>query len=221
MDQTSRILLNILFQCFCTTFKDFCSLLHKILVFDWPNKDSIEGVYLCLTQITTCVHHLEKTLKSEKKSGKVLSIARQHFLDRVLWCISKLRSIIAESKKVHLPKDHNFVELMDESLDLIAPYSDYSRGSVTNIAEFNAAAMFDSKKVRQVIDSLLSQTLSYANVAQSKDKKILGTLCQKVLKECMSFEKQCLLDKDLNESERCLQVGFLLLFLQNTDCRHY
>lgn len=97
---------------------------------------------------------------------------------------------------------------MDESLDLIAPYSDYCRGSVTNIAEFNAAAMFDSKKVRHVIDSLLSQTLSYANVALSRDKKILGTLCQKVLKECMAFEKQCLLDKDLNESERCLQVGF-------------
>lgn len=133
-------------------------------------------------------------------------MSRQHFLDRILWCMTKLLTLIKSSKSVNPPNDFNFVELMDKALDLIAPYSDYSGGSVSNVAEFNAEAMFDSKKTRQVIDLLLSQTLSYANVALSKDKKVLGALCQKVLRECMAFEKECLLDQDLNENERSLQV---------------
>ncbi|KAL5287452.1 Sry-alpha family protein [Megaselia abdita] len=193
----------------CKLFKDFCSKLHTILQLDWPNNDSIEDVCLCLTQITTCVLYLEKTLILEKQYRKILTISRQHFLNRILWCMSRLKTLILGSKIVYPRKDHDFVELMDEALDLIAPYSDFTGGSVTNITEFNAEAMFDSKKVRQVVDFLLGQTLSYANVALSKDKKILGTLCQNVLKECMAFEKTCLLDKNLNESERCLQASLL------------
>lgn len=211
--QNIRLFYNdISSQYFCELFSNFCSSLHKTMLSDWPNKDSIESVFLCLMQTTTCVKYLENSIFLEEKSGKVLSESRQHFLDRILWCLSRLKTLIVERKMVLSQKDHNFVELMDISLDLIAPYSDFSGGSVVNIAEFNAAAMFDSKKVRQVVDLLLGQTLSYANVTMPKDKKVLGALCQIVLKACMSFEKECLLDKDLNENERCLQVGFLYCF---------
>ncbi|XP_037821662.1 serendipity locus protein alpha isoform X1 [Lucilia sericata] len=197
---------------FCLEFLKFSQNLHTFLSrvqeqkkYD-KNHEQIEIVYLCLTQIMTCIKHLENTLKAEERQGAAISViaSRQHFLDRINWCLERLRSCLKflsnreEPKKLTIPEERSFVELMDMVLDLLAPYSSYKDESQTaatqkclNLAENQSEAMFASQQIRSIVDFILSHTLAFANVALQQDKKALSALCQKVLRECMAFQEEC------------------------------
>ncbi|KAM7345398.1 spitting Image isoform 1-T1 [Cochliomyia hominivorax] len=194
---------------FCLEFLKFTQSLHRFLALlqqetqQKDKNDQIEIVYLCLTQIITCVRHMENTINAEEQIQAAISASRQHFLDRIIWCLGRLRTCLkslqsSEAKKPTLPEERSFVELMDVVFDFLAPYSSYqdendnneSREYV-NVAENQAQAMFASRKIRSIVDLVLSHTLAFANVALKQDKKALSALCQKVLRECMAFQEEC------------------------------
>ncbi|TMW39532.1 hypothetical protein DOY81_015389, partial [Sarcophaga bullata] len=54
--------------------------------------------------------------------------ARQHFLDRVLWCLNRLCACLInlsseDAKKPSENENKSFIDCMDAVLDLLAPYS--------------------------------------------------------------------------------------------------
>lgn len=126
----------------------------------------------------------------------------------MIFCISKLKSTILPSSHQNDSKlsvsEVNFVTSMDIALDLIGPISFYNENeAVENIAEQNAQAMLESAKIRKVVDTLISQALAFTNICLSEDKKSLTAICQKVLRECISLEKECSFsDKEVKESEK-------------------
>ncbi|XP_059226301.1 serendipity locus protein alpha isoform X2 [Stomoxys calcitrans] len=165
-------------------------------------KSPMEIVYLCLTQIITCIKNMERTINSEKLEGTSISNARQHFLERILWCLDRLRATIRILKSKGSPlamlsEDNTFVDLMDMALDQLMPYTTYIDGDKTDencdvrSSESHSKAIVDSKEIRANIDLILSHTLAFANVALKQDKKALSALCQKVLRECIAFEEEC------------------------------
>lgn len=126
----------------------------------------------------------------------------------MIFCITKLKSTILPSSQKNDSSlsvtDVNFVTSMDLALDLIGPLSFYNENEgVENIAEQNAQAMLESAKIRKVVDTLISQALAFTNICIPEDKKSLTAICQKVLRECISLEKECSFsDKDVKESEK-------------------
>lgn len=136
-------------------------------------------------------------------------------MDRLRSCLKALTS--NELKKITAPEERSYVELMDMALDQLSPYSTYKDESLNdlskdciNVAENQAQAMFASKQIRSIVDLVLSHTLAFANVALKQDKKALSALCQKVLRECMSFQDECaagiLPGAPLNDSNRKLKA---------------
>lgn len=142
----------------------------------------------------------------------ILKASRQHFLDRILWCLERLRSAIkilksSDRERSDHPEDSTFVELMDMVLDQLSPYTTYKdvTGSEIvsmNVAEDQSQAILSSKQIRSNIDLILSHTLAFANVALNQDKKALSALCQKVLRECMSFQGECTQSVCISDSNR-------------------
>lgn len=142
----------------------------------------------------------------------ILKASRQHFLDRILWCLERLRSAIkilksSDPERSDHPEDSTFVELMDMVLDQLSPYTTYKdvTGSEIvsmNVAEDQSQAILSSKQIRSNIDLILSHTLAFANVALNQDKKALSALCQKVLRECMSFQEECTQSVCISDSNR-------------------
>lgn len=91
----------------------------------------------------------------------------------------------------------NLINFLDNALDLIAPFTftyDYEMNN-RNIAEENAEAMLESTKIRSSINTLISNTLGFANVIFENDKKILTFYSQKVIRDCIKFEEECSIDK--------------------------
>ncbi|GAB0086360.1 Serendipity locus protein alpha [Sergentomyia squamirostris] len=189
---------------FLRFFKD----LHKFMVFDCAgekNSSVLEEIFLCIRQITVCIRNLEKVLEVEKKENNILTSSRQHFLDRILWCLVRIRSSTTSiTDNVSLPdaiENANFVVFLDAALDLLAPLATFNE-TPENAEEKNAEAFVRSKEIRSVVDSLISQTLAFVNVALEKDKTALKALCHRVLKECIALEEECssakASDSDLN-----------------------
>ncbi|XP_059623009.1 serendipity locus protein alpha-like [Phlebotomus argentipes] len=181
-------------------FLKFFRDLHKFMVFDCAgekNSSVLEEIFLCIRQITVCIRNLERVLSTEKRERIVLTPSRQHFLDRILWCLARIRSSVASiTDNVALPdaiEDANFVIFLDTALDLLEPLTTYEEDE-QNVAERNAEAHVRSKEIRAVVDSLISQTLAFVNVVLEKDKKALTAHCQRVLKECIALEEECAVD---------------------------
>ncbi|XP_065368141.1 serendipity locus protein alpha [Calliphora vicina] len=212
---------------FCSEFLKFSKNLHIFLSqlqekHKYDKNDQVEIIYLCLTQIVTCIKHMENTIKAEEQLGAAISASRQHFLDRIHWCLDRLRSSLKslsaqDIKKPTTPEEKSFVELMDKAFDFLSPYSSYKDESLANVsqtrinlADNQAQAMFASQKIRSLVDLILSHTLAFANVALKQDKKALSALCQKVLRECMAFQEECaagmLPGAPLNDSNRKLKA---------------
>lgn len=126
----------------------------------------------------------------------------------MIFCLAKLKStVLPSSQKCDSTlsvSDVNFVTSMDLALDLIAPISFYNENEENeNVAEQNAQAMLESVKIRKVVDTLISQALAFTNICIAEDKKSLTAICQKVLRECISLEKECSFsDKEVKESEK-------------------
>ncbi|XP_055914880.1 serendipity locus protein alpha [Eupeodes corollae] len=233
METTTQILQNKLLECrniiyngytstnssgipwlnnFCAELIKFANILHKFLIFECcKNDDVIETMFLCLTQINTCIRHMELTIKSEESGGRAISASRQHFLDRIVWCLDRIKTTInSVGSMSQIVEESNFVMLMDKVLESIAPFSSFLEGTVcSNKAEQCAEAMFASKEIRSTVDQILSHTLAFANVALKNDKKIISILCQKTIRNCMAFQEECSLSEEktkINENERKLKA---------------
>ncbi|XP_055691430.1 serendipity locus protein alpha-like [Lutzomyia longipalpis] len=196
--------------------------LHKFMVFDCSGeKNSIvmEEIFLCIRQITVCIRNLEKVLTVEKEEGVVLTPSRQHFLDRILWCLARIRSSVSSitDNVAVVEEDANFVVFLDAALDLLAPMTTFQENP-ENVAESNADAYVRSKEIRSIVDSLISQTLAFVNVALEKDKTALTAHCQRVLKECISMEEECAAEcaTDLNRRFKAELLEVALTHLEQT-----
>lgn len=67
--------------------------------------------------------------------NNIIQPTRQFFLDRMMWCLSRIKSINDSS----VTADTNFVHLMDTALDLVAPLTLFvSDADTSNIAKHHA-----------------------------------------------------------------------------------
>ncbi|XP_073847368.1 serendipity locus protein alpha-like isoform X1 [Musca autumnalis] len=200
---------------FCLEFLKLSEGLQKFIHQhnDGQRHDQIEVIYLCLTQIVTCIRNIERTIKTEENHGIQIQAGKEHFIDRIHWCLDRLRSCIAillktAKKSGGVQEENTFVDLMDLVLDELAPYTSYKDGNtstdekeVVNV-ENQEQVKIVSQQIRSNIDMILSHTLAFANVALKQDKKALSALCQKVLRECMSFQEECNMGCTVNDSNR-------------------
>lgn len=142
----------------CGELSALCRHLQKLLTSKTDNNspDAIETSLLCTTQIVCCIKYLEKALTIESNDGVVLTVrrmkfpvvcyfnflykipiksTRQFFLDRIMWCLSRIKTINDSS----ITADTSFVHLMDVALELIAPLTLFASASDTsNIAGYHA-----------------------------------------------------------------------------------
>lgn len=134
--------LTMFSQDVCLHLATVCRHLHKILVFSTDiNETVVDSCLLCTNQLIRCVQQLECTLTVEQEHSTVLPTARQHFLDRMLWCLDRLKPV-NNSGMVHTVQadDANFVNYMDIALELVAPMAIFSSDDshCSNFAAKNA-----------------------------------------------------------------------------------
>ncbi|XP_037052544.1 serendipity locus protein alpha-like [Bradysia coprophila] len=200
----------------CAELSSICRCLQQSLASKTnKNPNAIETSLLCTSQIVCCIKYLEKALTIEEKDKIVLAPTRQFFLDRIMWCLSHIKTI-SDSCTV---TDTNFVHLMDVALDLLAPLTLFgSESNTTNIAEHHAEASIESGKIRSVVDSIIGQVLNFVNVTSDDDKKPLTCMCQKVLRDSIAFEEACSLLKGIpDEQNRRLKAATLENSLYQLD----
>uniref|UniRef100_A0A8D8JRF0 Serendipity locus protein alpha n=2 Tax=Culex pipiens TaxID=7175 RepID=A0A8D8JRF0_CULPI len=178
----------------CGDFNKLFAVLHKFLVFEGCGRvGTMEMSFLCLSQIVVCIRYLERTLIAEQENQCVLSSTRQFFLDRIVWCISKIKALAEDSSlQQESSTESNFVSFLDLALNLVGPmtigFDD--NGQDINRAEQDAEAMMESARIRSVVEALITQTFAFGNVLEDDDRAQLTTVCQKVLKECIALEKE-------------------------------
>ncbi|XP_061400002.1 serendipity locus protein alpha [Musca vetustissima] len=202
---------------FCLEFLRLSEGLQRFLLKNNNGQryDQIDIIYLCLTQIVTCIRNMERAIKTEASHGIPIQAGKEHFIDRIHWCLDRLRSCIAilksasEADESGVHEENTFVDLMDMVLDQLAPYTSYkdenASGSEKNLMvdeENQNQAKIASQQIRSNIDMILSHTLAFANVALKQDKKALSALCQKVIRECMAFQEECTMATPVNDSNR-------------------
>lgn len=192
---------------FCATFHKFASKLKNFLPktdVDGYSKIHTETIYLCFTQIISCITQLERTINIEDSGGSPLLATRTHFRDRIEWCLRRLQASIYQlneeaiaSTPVKL-EELSFVELLDLALDKLESYSD--------IVEEEQDDLFDAREHLQLVDQvnhIVRHALAFANVALESDKKALTAICETVLDECVTFEKNF---ENYNRNERKLEA---------------
>uniref|UniRef100_A0A182WFS8 Serendipity locus protein alpha n=1 Tax=Anopheles minimus TaxID=112268 RepID=A0A182WFS8_9DIPT len=180
----------------CADLYRLLRIVHKHLIFDGNgNVGMLESCFLCITQIVMCVRWLEKTICTEmdplsKRQG--LPQARQCFLDRIIWCLERLKTVLETDESPESITDSNFVSYLDLALSLIAPLtvaSDAECAEDEYESKYNEVIV-ESGRIRSVVEALISQTFGFCNVLPEEDKKRITNICQKVLKECMALERE-------------------------------
>lgn len=136
-----------------------------------------------------------------------MQTSRKFFLDRVLWCLAKIKSEAQSNSDNVIVTDtsnsDNFVNSLDDALNLLSSFIAYdSDPDSTNVAETKAELMMKSTAIRSIIDQLLSSVLGFVQVAAKEDQLPLKTLCQKVLTECIEFEEEFSLSARSNKSHQ-------------------
>ncbi|XP_023163525.2 serendipity locus protein alpha [Drosophila hydei] len=194
---------------FCATFHEFATKLKNFLPkteVDGYSKIHVETIYLCFTQIITCITQLERTINLEESLGATggthLLLTRTHFRDRIEWCLRRLQASIYQlneeaiaSTSVKL-EDLSFVELLDLALDKLESYSDI----VEQDDNFNAE---DHLQLVGQVNHIVRHALAFANVALESDKKALIAICETVVDESAAFEKNF---EKYNRNERKLEA---------------
>uniref|UniRef100_A0A1B0CL79 Regulator of microtubule dynamics protein 1 n=1 Tax=Lutzomyia longipalpis TaxID=7200 RepID=A0A1B0CL79_LUTLO len=155
-------------------------------------------------------------------SGEKNSIVMEEIflcIRQITVCIRNLEKVLTVEKEegIVLTEDANFVVFLDAALDLLAPMTTFQENP-ENVAESNADAYVRSKEIRSIVDSLISQTLAFVNVALEKDKAALTAHCQRVLKECISLEEECAAEcaTDLNRRFKAELLEVALTHLEQT-----
>lgn len=166
-----------------TSFKVFHDEVAECLLSEEINKQMI---FLCLSQVFTCIRNLEKILTMEEKFGIVLSKNRQHFIDRILWCNKKLKSSFT-IKSVKKNRFDNFLDNLEQILELI----DQAKLSEWLNTE-------DIKNMKSLVEIILRRVLTVANVSSEEDKKVLLSLSKDMILNFVDFEKEFSKDIDFD-----------------------
>ncbi|XP_016980246.1 LOW QUALITY PROTEIN: serendipity locus protein alpha [Drosophila rhopaloa] len=190
---------------FCATFLDFASDLKARLPEVAPSGANldVETIFLCLTQVVTCITHLERAINIEAPQ-----MTRQHFLDRLDWCLrrllislTQLETNVATAKNL---EDHSFVELMDLALDHLDDYMEkLAQRSNNSLHILEESFTEDSYQLASIVNHIVRHALAFANVAIKSDKKALTALCETLLSECATFHEE---SGDPNSGHRKLEA---------------
>uniref|UniRef100_A0A182MBH0 Serendipity locus protein alpha n=1 Tax=Anopheles culicifacies TaxID=139723 RepID=A0A182MBH0_9DIPT len=141
-----------------------------------------------------------------KRQG--LPQARQCFLDRIIWCLERLKTVLETDESPESISDSNFVSYLDLALNLIAPLtvaSDAECAEDEYESKYNEVIV-ESGRIRSVVEALISQTFGFCNVLPEEDRKRITNICQKVLKECMALERE---NEGKDSSDKKLRVSVL------------
>ncbi|KAH8283745.1 hypothetical protein KR054_000167 [Drosophila jambulina] len=190
---------------FCATFLDFVSELKEQLPELAPCNDNIdvETIFLCLHQVVACIPHLQKGISADASQ-----ITKQHFLDRLDWCMRRLLISLTQLKTSRSGKksleDTSFVELMDLALDRLDAYIEKLTQRTNNsINIFEESFLDDCYPLASIVNHIVRHALAFANVAISTDKKALSALCETLLGECATFHEG---EGDPNSGHRKLEA---------------
>ncbi|KAH8254467.1 hypothetical protein KR032_010217 [Drosophila birchii] len=177
---------------FCATFLDFASDLKAQLPELAPcsNNIDVETIFLCLHQVVACIPHLEKGISEDASL-----MTKQHFLDRLDWCMRRLLISLTQLKTSRDGKksleDTSFVELMDLALDRLDSYIEkLTQNSSNSINIFEESFLEDYNPLASIVNHIVRHALAFANVAISTDKKALSSLCETLLGECATFHEE-------------------------------
>ncbi|KAH8383281.1 hypothetical protein KR009_007714 [Drosophila setifemur] len=191
---------------FCATFLDFASDLKSSLpeiAPRWPlecgESIDVETIFLCLTQMVTCITHLERAINVEASQ-----MTHQHFLNRMDWCLRRLLVSLSqlslqqdEERKL---EDHSFVELLDLALDHLDDYleklTERSHNSLSTDED-------EGYQLTNIVNHIVRHALAFANVSTKSDKKAVSSLCETLLSECAIFHEEA---GDPNNGHRKLEA---------------
>ncbi|KAH8388619.1 hypothetical protein KR093_011500 [Drosophila rubida] len=207
---------------FCAEFHTFASNFKLYLPELAPRYDlygnvkiHVETIFLCFTQVLTCISQLERIMNMEEDIGENTRffITRSHFLNRIDWCVRRLHASlyqisekVATSNNMKL-EDLSFVELLDLSLDKLETYNEI----VVENAPPAAAPVNPQDQLYNEVNQIVKHALAFANVALEADEKALRKICENILDECSVFQKNF---DVLNAGDRKLEA----LSLQRALC---
>ncbi|XP_055614095.1 serendipity locus protein alpha-like isoform X2 [Uranotaenia lowii] len=148
---------------------------------------------------------------------------RQCFLDRIVWCITRIKTLTEQIDSEECTTESNFVNFLDLALSLISPMTLMGNSAAAYANdEDNAEALV---RIRSVVEALITQVFAFGNVLCEQDKERLTQACQRVLRECIALERDPALDleKLTSDQDRCLKAGLLegaiyQLEIQANDC---
>ncbi|KAH8325212.1 hypothetical protein KR074_011913 [Drosophila pseudoananassae] len=184
---------------FCAALLEFSTLVHSSLS-SHKQSETADMVCLCLSQIMICIRQVEGMGKLGCSTS--VSASHQYFLDRIRWCLERLLHLYTNGEAAATVPERSFLKLIDSSLDTLAWFSSHNENTSlsSNILESPEEIVSVSKQLRSNIDTVLSQALGFANVSLPQDKRALSALCQKVIRECNAFQKECQFPKVSSES---------------------
>ncbi|XP_043646947.1 serendipity locus protein alpha [Drosophila teissieri] len=175
----------------CAVLLEFATLAHSSFCSSGQSK-SLDLVCLCLSQIMICIRQLEHTMKLE--CGTTVSVSQQYFVDRIRWCLRRLMNLYSEEACGEgIVPERSFPKLVDAALDGLALFTSHSEENTDtfNCPKTSKEVLSLSQNLRANTDFILGQSLGFANVALSQDKRALSALCQKVIRECNAFQEEC------------------------------
>ncbi|EDW83920.1 uncharacterized protein Dwil_GK13866 [Drosophila willistoni] len=199
---------------FCATFLKFASEFKIYLPEVAPKYTTesstdlhVETIFLCLTQVVTCITHLERIINIEEATTSSYLMTRQHFVDRILWCIRRLFASLNELMEDETTldlEDLTFVELMDLALDQLESHREEMKPNGTySILPVEANEKKDNYELSELASHIVRHALAFANVALEPDKRALTTLCETLLSECKAFRENV---EDQTPEERKLEA---------------
>ncbi|KAH8285413.1 hypothetical protein KR054_008957 [Drosophila jambulina] len=173
----------------CAALLEFSTLVHSSLS-SHKQTESAEMVCLCLSQIMICIRQVESTMKLG--CGASVMASHQYFLDRIRWCLKRLMHLYTPGTEPGIP-ERSFLKLLDAVLDTLAVFTSQNEENTdaSNCLPSPEEVLSLSSEMRLYIDLILGQSLGFANVALSQDKRALSALCQKVIRECNAFQGEC------------------------------
>ncbi|KAH8279196.1 hypothetical protein KR026_003374 [Drosophila bipectinata] len=184
---------------FCAALLEFSTLVHSSLS-SHKQSDTADMVCLCLSHIMICIRQVEGMGKLGCSTS--VSASHQYFLDRIRWCLERLLHLYTNGEAAATVPERSFLKLIDSSLDALAWFSSHNENTSlsSNILESPEEIVSVSQQLRSNIDTVLSQALGFANVSLPQDKRALSALCQKVIRECNAFQKECQFPEVSSES---------------------
>ncbi|XP_060650337.1 serendipity locus protein alpha [Drosophila nasuta] len=198
------------FHTFASKFKLYLPELAPRYDIDGNVKIHVETIFLCFTQVLTCITQLERIINIEENIGEDtrLFTTRSHFLNRIDWCVKRLNASlyqiseeVATSSQVKL-EDLSFVELLDMSLDKLETYNEIVGENKDGDNE-DATPDQPHDELYSEVNQIVKHALAFANVALAADEKALREICETVLEECSVFQKNF---DALNAGDRKLEA---------------